>query len=191
MSTSTEAAATRTPKRRTLGMWMATAAIAVAFISYLGYFEAFGALNDNRVLAAAVAIGAVWLLTFVTILGVRQGGMMQAVTTLLKLVPLLGLAVFGLFFIDLDNFGSFNSSGQSTFGALGAVAALTLWAFIGVESATVPAEEVEQPTICTCRRTSTRPSRGSSRRNRRRPPGDHRPTWPSTPDSRQRSHPLQ
>jgi APA family basic amino acid/polyamine antiporter len=129
-----------------IAAWVGNAAIAVAFVSYLGYFQPFRALNDNRVLAAAVAIGAVWLLTFVNILGVRQGGMVQAVTTVLKLVPLLGLAVFGLFFINVDNFGGFNASGQSTFGALSAVAALTLWAFIGVESATVPAEEVEDPT---------------------------------------------
>lgn len=128
-----------------IAAWVGNAAIAVAFVSYLGYFEAFSALNDNRVLAAAVAIGAVWLLTFVNILGVRQGGVMQVVTTVLKLVPLLALAVFGLFFINADNFGGFNTSGQSTFGALSAVAALTLWAFIGVESATVPAEDVRDP----------------------------------------------
>jgi APA family basic amino acid/polyamine antiporter len=97
-------------------------------------------------LAAAVAIGAIWLLTFVNTLGVRQGGMMQAVTTVLKLVPLLALAIFGLFYIDFDNFGGFNTSGESTYGALTAVAALTLWAFIGVESATVPAEDVKNPT---------------------------------------------
>jgi APA family basic amino acid/polyamine antiporter len=128
-----------------IAAWVGNAAIAVAFVSYLGYFKAFGALNTNRVLAATVAIGAVWVLTFVNVLGVRQGGWMQVITTVLKFVPLLGLAVFGLFFIDLDNFGGFNTSGQSTFGALTAVAALTLWAFIGVESATVPAEDVDNP----------------------------------------------
>jgi APA family basic amino acid/polyamine antiporter len=128
-----------------IAVWVGNAAIAVAFVSYLGYFTAFEALNTDRLLAAAVAIGAVWLLTLVNLLGVRQGGWMQVVTTVLKFVPLLGLAIFGLFFIDPDNFGGFNTSGQSTFGALTAVAALTLWAFIGVESATVPAEDVENP----------------------------------------------
>ncbi len=128
-----------------IAAWVGNAAIAVAFVSYLGYFKAFDAVNTNRVLAAAVAIGAVWLLTFVNSLGVRQGGWAQVVTTVLKLVPLLGLAVFGLFFIDVDNFGGFNTSGQSAYGAVSAVAALTLWAFIGVESATIPAEDVENP----------------------------------------------
>ena len=129
-----------------IAAWVGNAAIAIAFVSYLGYFDAFDALRDNRVLAAAVAIGAVWLLTFVNVLGVRQGGVVQTVTTVLKFLPLVGLAVFGLFFIDLDNFGGFNTSGDSNVGALAAIGALTLWAFIGVESATVPAEDVEDPT---------------------------------------------
>jgi APA family basic amino acid/polyamine antiporter len=129
-----------------IAAWVGNAAIAVAFVSYLGYFEAFDALNDNRIAAAAVAIGAIWLLTFVNILGVRQGGVVQGITTVLKFVPLLALALVGLFFIDGANFGGFNPSGQSAYGAITAVAALTLWSFIGVESATVPADEVENPT---------------------------------------------
>jgi APA family basic amino acid/polyamine antiporter len=129
-----------------IAAWVGNAAIAVAFVSYLGYFEAFDALNDNRILAALVAMGAIWLLTFVNALGIRQGGIVQGVTTVLKFVPLLALALVGLFFIDGANFGGFNPSGQSGYGAITAVAALTLWAFIGVESATVPAEEVENPT---------------------------------------------
>jgi APA family basic amino acid/polyamine antiporter len=129
-----------------IAAWVGNAAIAVAFVSYLGYFEAFDALNDNRILAALVAVGAIWLLTFVNVLGVRQGGIVQGVTTVLKFVPLLALALVGLFFIDGANFGGFNTSGESSFGAITAVAALTLWAFIGVESATVPAEQVDNPT---------------------------------------------
>ncbi|MER6591112.1 amino acid permease [Micromonospora purpureochromogenes] len=96
-------------------------------------------------LAALVAIAAIWLLTFVNVLGVRQGGLMQLVTTVLKFIPLLALALVGIFFVSADNFGGFNTSGQSGYGALTAVAALTLWSFIGVESATVPAEDVQNP----------------------------------------------
>jgi APA family basic amino acid/polyamine antiporter len=128
-----------------IASWVGNAAIAIAFVSYLGYFDAFKALNSNRVLAAALAISAVWLLTFVNVMGVRQGGIMQLITTVLKFVPLLGLALLGLFFINVDNFGGFNTSGQSSYGALTAIAALTLWSFIGVESATVPAEDVQNP----------------------------------------------
>jgi APA family basic amino acid/polyamine antiporter len=127
-----------------IAVWVGNAAIAVAFVAYLGFF--WGELKTNRVLAALIALAAIWLLTFVNAIGVRRAGAVQAVTTVIKLVPLLALAVFGLFFVDPDNFTPFNASGGSAYGAVTAVAALTLWSFIGVESATVPAEDVENPT---------------------------------------------
>lgn len=124
-----------------IAVWVGNAAIAVAFVGYLAYF--WDALTTDRLLAAVVAIGAVWLLTAVNAAGVRSAGLVQAVTTALKLLPLAVLAVVGIFFVDGGNLTPFNTSGDSTFGAVSAVAALTLWAFIGVESATVPAEDVE------------------------------------------------
>jgi ornithine carbamoyltransferase len=45
--------------------------------------------------------------------------MIQIITTVIKLVPLLMIAVGGLFFVHSANFGPFNASGQSAFGADG------------------------------------------------------------------------
>jgi APA family basic amino acid/polyamine antiporter len=92
-----------------------------------------------------VGLAAIWVLTAVNAAGVRQGGIVQATTTVVKLIPLLAIATLGLFWFDTDTFGAFNPSGDGAFGAVNAAAALTLWAFIGLESATVPAEDVEDP----------------------------------------------
>ncbi len=126
-----------------IAVWAGNAAIAVAFVSYLGYF--WPALGDTAVLAAAVALAAIWALTAVNIRGVRQGGLVQLVTTIAKLLPLVALAIAAPFFIDAGDFTPFNPSDQSAFGAVTAAASLTLWAFIGIESATVPAEDVRDP----------------------------------------------
>jgi APA family basic amino acid/polyamine antiporter len=126
-----------------IAIWAGNAAIAVAFVSYLSVF--WGALATNALLAAAVAVAAIWALTFVNALGVRHGGWVQAVTTVLKLLPLLAIATVGLLFFDGGNLGAFNAAGGSVFGSVTAAAALTLWAFIGLESATVPAEDVADP----------------------------------------------
>ena len=126
-----------------IAIWAGNAAIAVAFVSYLSVF--WGALATNALLAAAVAVAAIWALTAVNALGVRHGGWVQAVTTVLKLVPLVAIATVGLLFVDGGNFGPFNPAGGSVFGSVTAAAALTLWAFIGLESATVPAEDVANP----------------------------------------------
>jgi basic amino acid/polyamine antiporter, APA family len=124
-----------------IAIWAGNAAIAVAFVSYLSTF--WGALATNALLAVAVA--AIWALTAVNALAVRHGGWVQAVTTVLKLVPLLAIATVGLLFFDVGTFGAFNPSGGSVFGSVTAAAALTLWAFIGLESATVPAEDLADP----------------------------------------------
>ncbi len=126
-----------------IAAWAGNAAIAVAFVSYLG--EYWPTVRTDGMVAALVAIAAVWTLTLVNAVGVRQGGMVQLVTAIVKFVPLAVIAVVGVFFVDWDNFSTFNVSGDSTFGAITAAAALTLWAFIGLESATVPAEEVRDP----------------------------------------------
>ncbi|GAA0265353.1 amino acid permease [Actinomadura nitritigenes] len=126
-----------------IAVWAGNAAIAVAFVGYLAHF--WHALGTNKPLAAGVGLAAIWVLTAVNAYGVRQGGVVQVVTTVVKLVPLLLIAVGGLFFIKSANFGPFNASGTSAFSAVTAAAALTLWSFIGLESATVPAEDVEDP----------------------------------------------
>jgi APA family basic amino acid/polyamine antiporter len=92
-----------------------------------------------------VALAAIWVLTGVNALGVRQGGFVQLVTTVVKFVPLAAIAVIGVFFIKSANFETWNVSTDSNFGAITAAAALTLWAFIGLESATVPAGDVKNP----------------------------------------------
>jgi APA family basic amino acid/polyamine antiporter len=122
-----------------IAIWAGNAAIAVAFVSYSAEF--WPALEANALLGGLVGIAAIWLLTWVNILGVRQGGVMQAVTTVLKLVPLVAIATLGLLFIDTANF-TWNISGHTDLQALTAAAALTLWAFIGLESATVPADDL-------------------------------------------------
>jgi APA family basic amino acid/polyamine antiporter len=126
-----------------INIWVGNAAIAVAFAGYLAVF--WPEVGANPMWGALVAVAAIWLLTGVNALGVRAGGWVQAATTVVKLLPLVAVGFFGLFHVNRGNFQPFNASGDSNFAAVTAVAALTLWAFIGLESATVPAEEVENP----------------------------------------------
>ena len=124
-----------------IAAWAGNAAIAVAFVGYLAVF--WGELGSNNLLAALVGIAVIWLLTLVNIAGARETGAVQVVTTVLKFVPLAIIGVVGLFFIDGDNLTPFAPEG--TWSAISAAAPLTLWAFIGLESATVAAGEVKDP----------------------------------------------
>ncbi|MBS1676038.1 MAG: amino acid permease [Actinobacteria bacterium] len=124
-----------------IAAWAGNAAIAVAFVGYLAVF--WPQLGTNNLLSALVGIALIWLLTAVNILGVREGAWLQGVTTVLKFVPLAAIAIVGLFFIHGSNYTPFAPKG--TWSAISAAAPLTLWAFIGLESATVVAEEVKDP----------------------------------------------
>ena len=131
-----------------IAAWVGNAAIAVAFVGYVGhFFDVFADTTTSAKFAqVALAAAAIWLLTAVNVRGVRQGGLVQAATTVLKVVPLAAIAILGLFWMDTGNFSPLNVSDDSNFGAVTAAATLTLWAFIGLESATVPAEDVADPT---------------------------------------------
>lgn len=125
-----------------IALWVGNAGIALAFVGYLGVFVP--GLASNSVLSCTTAIATVWLMTLINIVGVRRAGIVQLVTTILKLLPLLLIATVGLLYIDWNNLTAhFNISGKSNFMAISGGAALTLWSFIGLESATVPADDVE------------------------------------------------
>ena len=56
--------------------------------AFVGYTTVvWPGLADSSLAMALLAVGAIWLLTFVNILGVREGGWVQVVTTVLKFVP--------------------------------------------------------------------------------------------------------
>jgi APA family basic amino acid/polyamine antiporter len=126
-----------------IAAWVGNAAIAVAVVAYAAEF--WSPLADDALVGALAAIACIWSLTLVNLFGVKPGGQVSLATTILKLVPLLAMAFLGLFYIDRDNFSPFNASDGSWLDAVRAAAPLTLWAFIGLESVTVPAEDVENP----------------------------------------------
>ena len=133
------------------GYWISVlatnAAIAVAFVSYLGAF--IPALASNVSLAMATGLGAIWLLTWVNSLGIREAGVVQVVTTVLKIVPLLLISVGGLFYLNSGHFLPFNPSGVSAMSAITTTTTLTFFAFLGLECATIPSENIRDsgPTV--------------------------------------------
>jgi len=126
-----------------ISIWGGNAAIAVAFVSYLSVF--WPVLANSPLIAGIVALTSIWLLTWINSLGVRHAGGVQLITTILKLVPLIVIATFGFLFFKIEHFTPFNLSGESSFSAITATATLTLWAFLGLESATIPADKVRNP----------------------------------------------
>lgn len=126
-----------------IALWAGNAAVAVAFTGYLGFF--FPVIGQNAGMGLTVALAAIWTVAIVNIRGIQGASMVQMVTTVLKILPLIAVIVLGLAYLQPDNLQPFNPSDGSIGAGIAATAALTLWAFLGLESATVPAGDVRDP----------------------------------------------
>ncbi len=125
--------------------WIGNAAIAVTLVGYLQVF--IPALKDPLLMVVA-AIGAIWLCTLINLRGIGAFGVVQNLLTLLKLIPLVLIGVLGWWsfhpeYLRIPEPQDLPGGGYAQ--AIATTAALTLWAFIGLESATVPAEHVRDP----------------------------------------------
>ena len=125
-----------------ISMWTSLGALAVALVGYLDPF--IPSIVQTPASAACLAIGIVWLLVAVNVVGVRTAAWVQLTTTVLKVLPLLAIAVIGVASFESANFTR-PLVGDSLFATVPAVATLTLWALLGLESATVPADSIENP----------------------------------------------
>ncbi len=124
-----------------ISCWCTNAAIAVAFVSYLTAF--IPALGNNSMLAVGTGLSAIWFLTWINTKGIREAGLVQVITTILKLAPLLVITIGGLFYLNSDHFIPFNVSTQSNLSAITSATTLTLFAFLGLESATIPSGNIK------------------------------------------------
>jgi basic amino acid/polyamine antiporter, APA family len=120
----------------------AVAAIAVAFVSYLTTFVPL--LGTSHPAGAGAALAATGLLTGVSIVGVRAAGRMQLITVILKAAPLLVFALWGIFYFN-PHMLTVGETVKSVPAAINSSAALAMWAFLGLECATIPADHVKDP----------------------------------------------
>ena len=126
-----------------ISMWTSLGALGIAFAGYLG--SVVPVLSATRPAAALTAIGALWLLVAVNAAGITVAGWMQTVTTVLKVLPLGAVALAGLVRFDASVFTADAPDPRAMITAASAGATLTLWAFLGLESATVPAGSIRDP----------------------------------------------
>ena len=119
-----------------LGSVMAQVGYATLFFNTLGYY--FPAFSNRWVLAIAVSAMS-WLIFFGLTRGLRQAAVMNAVTTVAKLLPILAFIVLVAFLgfswdrFTMDFWGSNLPFGDQLKGIM----LYTVWVFIGIEGASV------------------------------------------------------
>jgi amino acid transporter len=125
------------------GYWISIwASLPVIALAFAGAILNVAPALYGRTMAVGLTIGAIWLVVGVNLRGVKEAGIFASVTTYVKLVPFAAVALLGLFYIQPANLSEFNPSGASVFTSFAILAPLTMFAYLGLESATVPAGDV-------------------------------------------------
>jgi APA family basic amino acid/polyamine antiporter len=122
--------------------WAGNAAIAVGWVYYV---ETFINTGGTKIWTILIALAGLWIPAAVNLTGMRNVGSFQLVTTIFKFVPLLLMAVVGLFFVESANFTPLNTSGDTDLSAIGGAMAICLFSYLGVEAAAVAAAKVRDP----------------------------------------------
>ena len=125
-----------------ISIWVGNAAIATGAVSYLTPLMPW--IDTVPGASAAVTLFFLWVLTFVNIYGIKASGWVQSVTTILKVLPLIAISALGLFAVRGETVAAAAGIPLSLSGTT-AAATLTLWALLGLESATIPASKVRDP----------------------------------------------
>lgn len=123
---------------------ISTAALAVGFVGYLT--AVVPGLSSEPGYQAAVAVVVIWTVTLVLVRGVKEAGFVQLVLTILKLVPLALVIVWGFITGKVENLPPLNPTGEDPAAILSATVLLTMFAFVGLDVGVIPAGNVKDPT---------------------------------------------
>jgi basic amino acid/polyamine antiporter, APA family len=122
--------------------WAGNAAIAVGWVLYV---EVFVNKGQTKIWSILLVLLGLWVPALVNLSGIRNTGVFQVVTTVLKFVGVAFVAIVGLFYIKSTNFHPFNVSGHGAVSAIGSGTALALFSYLGLETASVAAADVRDP----------------------------------------------
>jgi APA family basic amino acid/polyamine antiporter len=121
--------------------WISNSALLAGALGYLT--TVVGHIDKDTVIIAEISI--IMAIMAFNLLGIEVTGSGELIVTVLKLIPLLIIPIFGLGMMNYENFNVFNASQLSVPSALNAVALATLFSFIGLETGTVPGGQVLNP----------------------------------------------
>ncbi|MBJ3816519.1 cadaverine/lysine antiporter [Shimwellia pseudoproteus] len=123
--------------------WIGNLADCLAGVAYLSVF--FPALN-SPIPAGITSIAIIWIMAFVNMLGGNWVSRLTTVGLVLVLIPVFGTATLGWHWFDPAIYhANWNTSGTADGHAIMTSILICLWAFVGVESASVSSGLVKNP----------------------------------------------
>ncbi|WP_462402840.1 putrescine-ornithine antiporter [Pseudomonas sp. Marseille-QA0332] len=129
----------------TYGLSLLIANVAIS-ITAVGYIQVLFDLRLDSLQVALATIALLWITTFANFGGASVTGKIGAVTVWGVIAPVVLVSTIGWFWFDSSIYAAgWNPHDKSWFEAAGASVAITLWAFLGLESACANTDAVENP----------------------------------------------
>ncbi|HEY6893825.1 MAG TPA: putrescine-ornithine antiporter [Rhodanobacteraceae bacterium] len=127
-----------------LSLAIGNVAIAISAVGYLAAF--FPSMSATPIATCISVIVVVWLTTVANFGGPSITGKLGAITVWGVIIPVAGLSIIGWFWFKSATFSeAWNPQGMSLLAGVDSSIALTLWAFLGMESAAQNSDAVENP----------------------------------------------
>lgn len=137
-----------------IGHFMANYAYAVSIvianvaiaISAVGYGAGFLGTSFSPLQTCLYTVALLWIAAALNFSGSRYSGKLSTITIWGAIIPVLGISLIGWYWFDASIWTSSWNPGNVGFSdAVGNSIALTLWSFLGLESAAVNMDAVENP----------------------------------------------
>ena len=126
-----------------ISLVIANVAIAITCVGYLQEFLEV-AFSPLEITGCAIAI--VWITTLANFGGAKITGAIGGITVWGVIIPVVTLSVVGWFWFDVDMYiAAWNPHNLPFVEGVSASIAMTLWAFLGLESACANSSAVENP----------------------------------------------
>jgi putrescine:ornithine antiporter len=127
-----------------LSLAIGNVAIAISAVGYLATF--FPGMSATPIATCVSVIVLLWLTTVANFGGPSITGKIGSITVWGVIIPVGSLSFIGWFWFSSDTFAqAWNPQGLSLGEGMGSSIALTLWAFLGMESAAQNSDAVENP----------------------------------------------
>lgn len=129
----------------TYGLSLLIANVAIS-ITAVGYIQVLLKIELSSLQVGLATIALLWITTFANFGGARITGKIGAVTVWGVIAPVVLVSTIGWFWFDSSVYAAgWNPHDRGWFEAAGASVAITLWAFLGLESACANTDAVENP----------------------------------------------
>lgn len=129
----------------TYGISLLIANVAIA-ISAVGYGAELFGVSLSPLLICIATIAVLWICTVANFGGAHITGQISSITVWGVIIPVMGISIIGWYWFKADLYiNSWNPHNFPFFQAVGSSIAMTLWAFLGMESACANSEAVDNP----------------------------------------------